>query len=347
MSLRSSLRRRVDPLVWGGDRSRPRAIWRILVPFAAVLALGIATTAVLTGTGVADLVPPVLLATAGDVVVALATLVVLAGAARFLDRRAVADYGFRVSRGWWTDLAAGAVLGVLVVSAAFLVSYARGGVVVEETLSAGDADSFAAAGLLFVIGYACTAVWEESLFRGVFLTNAAEGLVERGLSTRTALLGALAVSAVVFGALHAPLSRLPGGTALSWMLVVWTLMGGLLGLAYVLSGELAFPVGLHFTANLAVVNGYLGQGSPAPPSLLRTAVTASAPWHPFGGLPFVLAILAGYGLALAWFRWRRGALSLAASVAVPPAGTAPAAGPGETAPAAGTDNGDGGVQGDR
>lgn len=347
MSLRSSLRRGLEPIVWGHDRSRPRATWRILVPFAAVLALGVGTTAALTGTGVADLAPPVVLATAGDVVVAGAALVVLAGAARSLDRRDVADYGFRLSRSWWVDLAAGAVLGVLVVSAAFLASYALGGVVVVETLSSGDADSVAAAALLFALGYACTAFWEESLFRGLLLTNAAEGLAERGLPARTALFVALAVGAVVFGALHAPLARLPGGTALSWMLVVWTLMGGLLGLGYVLSGELAFPVGLHFTANLAVVNGYLGQGSPAPPSLLRTEVTASAPWHPFGGLPFVLAILAGYGLALAWFRWRRGAVSLAESVATPSPGTAPAAEPGGTAPAAGTDNGDRDVRGSR
>jgi membrane protease YdiL (CAAX protease family) len=326
MTLYSRLRSRLEPVVWGGERSRPRAVWRILVPFAVVLATGIGTAALSTATGVADLALQVLLATAGDVLVALAVLVVLVGAARSLDRRDVADYGFRFSRAWWVDLAAGAVLGVLVVSAAFLLASARGGVVVVATLSAGDADPVSAAVLLFVVGYLCTAVWEESLFRGVLMTNAAEGLVERGLPAGMALLGALGVSAVVFGTLHAPLSRLPGGTALSWMLAVWTLMGGLLGLGYVLSGELAFPMGLHFTANLAVVNGYLGQGTPVPPSVLRTEVTASAAWHPFGGLPFVLAILGGYGLALAWFRWRHGTVSLAEAIATPPTGTVPAPG---------------------
>lgn len=336
MSLRSSLRSRLEPLLWGSDRSRPRAVWRIVLPFAVVLAIGIGTTAVLTGTGVADLAPPVLLATLGDVLVAITVLVVLVGAARYLDRRDVTDYGFQFSRAWWTDLVAGATLGVLVVSAAFLVSYAHGGVVVVETVSAGETDSFAAGLLLFAVGYLCTAVWEESLFRGVVLTNAAEGFAARGRSTRTALLAALAVSAAVFGALHAPLSQLPGGTSLAGMLVVWTLMGGLLGLAYVLSGELAFPMGLHFTANLAIVNGFLGQGSPAPPALLRTEVTASALWHPFGGLPFVLAIGAGYVVALGWFRRRHGAFSPADAVATLPRGAGSASG---------TDDGDPGVQG--
>lgn len=338
MSLRSSLRSRIRPLVWGEDHSRPRAVWRIVLPFAGVLAIGIGTTAVLTTIGITDFAPPVLLATAGDVLVALTVLVVLVATARYLDRRDVADYGFRFSRSWGADLAAGAVLGVLVVSAAFLTSYVLGGVVVVETLSAGSADSFAAATVLFVVGYLCTAVWEESLFRGVLLTNTAEGLAERGLPTGMALVGGVVVSAVVFGAMHAPFSQLPGGTSLAGMLVVWTLMGGLLGLGYVLSGELAFPLGLHFTANLTIVNGYLGQGSPAPPALLRTEVTAAPLWHPFGGFPLILAIIAGYGLTLAWYRWRHGVIALADSVATRPVGTRPLSG---------TDNGDRDVRGSR
>lgn len=318
MSLRAALRDHSRTLVRGGEDTRPRATWRVVVPVAAVLVFGIATTALLTLAASARLADDFLLALLGDVVLVLGVLGVLVGAARYLDRRDITDYGFGLSRGWWIDLAAGAVLGVSVVTAAFLLSRALGGIEVVATLSPGATDSFVAGLLLFAVSYLCTSVWEEALFRGLLVTNAAEGFAARGLPPGTALLGALAVSSVGFGALHAPLSQLPGGASLAGMLVVWTLMGGLLGLGYVLSGELAFPIGLHFTANLAIVNGYLGAGTPAPPSVFRTEVTATALWHPFGGVPFVATLVAGYAVAAGWFRLRYGGLSLAESIATPP-----------------------------
>lgn len=319
MSAPAGVRRLVAAIVTGDNRSRPRATWRVLLPFVLVIGLGIAVTAVLARFDLANRLGAGLVS---DVLLALVVGTVLVVTARYLDERPLPDYGFRLSRRWWTEFGAGSVLGVVLVAAVFATSYALGGVVVVETVSPGDAGSFALWFLLSGLGYLCTAFWEETLFRGILITNAAEGLAARGLSPRDRLVGALVVSTVVFGAVHGPLGTVPGESALVGMLAVWTLMGGLLGLAYVLSGELAFPMGLHFTVNYAFNNVFFGPavaGAATLPAVLRTEVLAPALWHPFSGLPMIATVLLGYALTIGWYARRDGGLTPALSVRERPA----------------------------
>lgn len=318
MAVRTSVRKAVTAVVTGRTEPRPRAVWRLLSPFALVVGLGTALTVAAMAVlpvGTRDGLGVGLLS---DVLQALVVVGVLVVSARYVDRRELSAYGFRLSRTWWVDFGAGAVLGVVLVAATFASSYALGGVRVVDVVSAGDVGSFAAWFLLFGIGHACTAFWEETLFRGLLVTNASEGLAARGVSPRTALLGALLLSSLLFGVAHVPFSRFPGGTSPVGMLAVWTLMGGLLGLAYVVSGDLAFPIGLHLTANYAITNVFFGSdptGFPAPPTIVRTEIIAPETWHPLGGLPMIGVILAGYALTLGWFFHRDDTVTLALHVA--------------------------------
>lgn len=247
-------------------------------------------------------------------------------AARRLDRRPVAEYGFRLSRGWWLDFVGGTALGVLLVAGAFAAGHALGTVRIVGFLSAGAAGSLVPWLLLFGVSWLCTAFWEEAIFRGVVLTNAAEGFASRGLPAGAALAAAVVVSSVVFGVLHAPFSTVPGDASLAGMLAVWTLMGGLLGLAYALSGELAFPIGLHFAFNYAANNVFFGfdfAGFPALPTVIRTEFAGAGLSHPIGGLPTIGVILAGYFLVAGWYAIRQDGLQVARHVARHPAEESP------------------------
>lgn len=290
--------------------SRPRAVWRILVPFGLVIALGIGLSALLTGREWGSRMG---VGVGSDVLLALAVGAVLVVTARWLDHRRVSSYGFHLDRGWWADFAAGAVLGLILVATTFLVSYAQGWVTVVDVLSPGDAGSFAPWILLFGVGFLATGFWEESLFRGLLITNAAEGFGARGFGPRSRLLAALVLSTLGFGLIHGPLGTFPGDASRFGMIAVWTLTGGLLGIAYVFSGELAFPMGLHFTLNWAINNGFYGvaiAGLPTLPAFVRTEVTAPPLYHPLAGLPMIGVICLGYLLTLWWFATRMGGISL-------------------------------------
>lgn len=354
----------VDAVVpgFGGELLRPT--WRVLIAF------------VLISVGIGALLIAVnLLVDLGGLELTLVTHVgslVVVGivfwfVATYIDRRAIPNYGYRISTEWWLDFAGGAVLGLLLVTALFAVSATFGWI---EVLALGSFDSptFLLWLAAFVLAWACVAVWEETLFRGLVLTNAAEGLYARRVSAIKAVLGAWLLSSVVFGLTHllvisllandpfasieaidaapslpsdvpslpeempslpslpeempslpslpeelpdlpeglplAVFSSAPSGGSLIGMVLVWTLLGSLLGIAFVLTGELAFPIGLHFAFNVAVANVFFGTSTPYEaelvPSVLLVYVPASGIWHPITGLPMVVVAIVGYACVIFW-----------------------------------------------
>ena len=288
----------------GGD-GRVRATWRTLLPAAVVFLLG---AALLPALVLSALEPgPVLGHPLGNATSVAIALGVLALTARYLDRRPIADYGLDLDRDWAAQFTVGAVAATLLVGLAWALARAASTATVVGTLSAGDAGSLLGGLALFAAGWLCVGVWEEVTFRGLLLTNAAEGLAARGLPSGRALGGAWLVSTVLFALVHAPTSTVPGDASLVGMLAVWGLAGGLLGLAYVLTGRLAAPVGGHFAFDLAVNNLLFAPTSAgtALPAVVRTTVGGSALFHPIGGLPMLAALLAGYALAGGWWLLRR------------------------------------------
>ncbi|MBZ6494050.1 CPBP family intramembrane glutamic endopeptidase [Natrinema longum] len=234
--------------------------------------------------------------------------------ARYVDRRHVSDYGFSLSPTWTVDVIAGTGLGILLVGIAFGVASQRGTITIVETLSSGAFDSFVVGMGVAVAGWVLVGFWEETLFRGVFITNAAEGLAARGLPPSFVLIGAWASSSAVYGAFHGPLGSQPDGVGLVYALAMTAVMGGLFGLAYVLSGELAFPIGLHVGINFAEVTLFFGEPGGVIASLLRVERTATASAVQFQSLdPMVIfpVFLLGYVAVVGWFYRRGRTLSIA------------------------------------
>jgi len=314
---------------------RLRALWRlaiqywayrVLVPLvfnllvvAWVLAIGRTTSGGL-GTSVVSGSPALPLVSAVAGLVGVFLTVWLAG--RFLDRRPFCEFGFHLGAGWWLDFLFGMALGALLITAVFLVELGLGWVEITGAFETyATAAPFGVSMLLPAAAFLCVGFSEETVFRGYQLKNAAEGLNYPALGPRGAILLAWVSSSVFFGVLHADN---PSATPVSTFNIV--LAGLMLGFGYVLSGELAIPIGLHVTWNLfqGAVYGFPVSGfGPFGATFLATEQGGPDLWTggsfgPEGGLLGLAVMLLGFLLIALWTRLRIGKISLYSPIAESP-----------------------------
>ncbi|EMA02822.1 hypothetical protein C439_09575 [Haloferax mediterranei ATCC 33500] len=235
--------------------------------------------------------------------------------ARYIDRRTVTDLGFGLDRDWVIDLGFGLVLGAALMAAIFLVGLATDWIaVVDVGFGADRLTGVASLLALFIV----VGISEELLLRGVVLTDIAEGLRWR-VSVRTAATVGLVVSAAVFGLIHL---MNPNSSLASTLSI--TLAGIMLGLGYVLSGDLAIPTGIHISWNFAQggLFGFSVSGLDFGTSLVETTeqgpdVVTGGAFGPEAGLLGVGAIIVGMA-CIAWYvRARYGELRFDPGVTVP------------------------------
>ncbi|HUE75185.1 MAG TPA: type II CAAX endopeptidase family protein, partial [Chloroflexota bacterium] len=263
-----------------------------------------------------------ILSARGAIAMLGATLASVALAARFLDRRPLADFGLRFSPRWWEDFAFGLALGAILMTGVFLTQWTAGWIVVSDTLQTVDASApFALAILSPFVAFVCVGIYEELLTRGYWLRNLAEGLNAPALGARGAIIAAWVLSSVFFGLLHA---TNPGSTVVSTFNLV--IAGIFLGLGYVLTGQLAIPIGVHITWNFFQGNVYgfpVSGIQPARATVISISqggpdVWTGAEFGPEAGLIGLAAIAVGSLLTLLWVRSRHGRVALETSLARPP-----------------------------
>lgn len=245
----------------------------------------------------------------------LYSLIILAGVvlaflflARRIDRRAWSDYGFHFSTAWWRDLAFGLLLGALLIAAVFGVETLLGWESVRGVIQNDRPDlSFWQLLLNSLIAYILVGVQEELFFRGFAIKNLAEGLHRARLDSRTSVFLPYLLISLFFGFAH---GSNPNATLVSSLNL--GLIGLLLGLGFILTGELAISIGLHIAWNFTLghVFGFPVSGSDAGLSLLATQQSGPAVWTggafgPEGGLIGLAAALLGMLLIFAWVRWTR------------------------------------------
>jgi membrane protease YdiL (CAAX protease family) len=312
---------RARALVWNDAERRPRAPLRLLAGGVVVavvqfgLVVGVSALA-------SSVWPPVLLAALTLVVIGGTGLGALV-AGVVIDRRTVADLGLGVDRDWWLDFAFGLALGVALLTGVFAVSLAAGWIRVVGRFAVATGSAFGdfLGNFLFALAlFVVVGVSEELLARGYLLTNLAEGLDGFGPVGRRGAVGlAVLGSSAVFGLLHA---GNPNATAVSTAAL--SLAGVFLATGYVLTDDLAIPIGLHITWNLfqGPVYGFPVSGTTVGVSVLALSEQGPDVWTggrfgPEAGLLGLLAILVGIAAIVVYVRYRYG------SVAVPPGVTAP------------------------
>lgn len=254
----------------------------------------------------------------------IAALVAVYLATRFLDKRRFSDTGIRLKRDWWIDLGFGLLLGALLMTFIFLVELAAGWITIGETFhTAEPGQPFIVAILLPVLLFLMVGIAEELMFRGYLLLNLAEGFNLRFIGPRGALVLSWLLTSVLFGTGHA---TLPNATFLSSVYIA--LAGIWFGLAYVLTGSIAIPIGAHITWNFfqGHVFGFpvsggrdfsttfvaLKQGGPE--------VWTGGAFGPEAGLLGLLGFVLGVLLVAVWIRVRYRRLTLFTAIADPPTG---------------------------
>jgi membrane protease YdiL (CAAX protease family) len=289
--------RRPFRLVWTEVDRRPRFPVRLLAGFVLFLALA----------GAGNQFRPTLLSGDGPLVrtvnmigrqlpnaVGLTLAVVVA--ALLIDRRRLTDLGLQLDQNWWRGLVGGTALGAGITLFAVGVGLTTGyyefigfvrpsHILVWILLAIGGAIFQ----LIFVVP-------EELFVRGYLITNVVEGFesVRRVPRWLAAGIGVLAASGVFYATHTAGKGEIVGA-----------MMGALsilLGLGYVLSGDLSVPIGIHFGFNFL---GVLAGTNAQPASVLR--ITSSTTVQGSLALPLeavivrlVGAVLAT-GLFVAWY----------------------------------------------
>jgi len=281
-------------LVWNGNERHPRALIRFVIGSTLIFLFAAIGSqyrrSPLTGEGLVTqatnqltwVLPQAMSISAGVVLVAL-----------LVDRRRLTDLGFNVDSGWWCGLAGGTGLGagitVLSVVVGLITGYydvvgvqLRGGLVVWP-LPVVAAASFQ---LLYVVP-------EEMFIRGYMITNIIEGLDGIPSVPRSVAAGiGVVITSVVFYFTHSGrgyvFGLMSGGVAV------------LLGVSYVLSGELSVPIGIHFGFNIA---GVLTGTNPQLASFLELTATGSVESTTLLPIEAVIVQLAGAVFGLGVLFW--------------------------------------------
>jgi len=227
--------------------------------------------------------------------------------ARFVDKRPYADFGFHLDRHWWLDFGFGAALGAFLLTGIFLSLRAAGWVTIIGSAITKDNIPFIFAFLMNVIVYAIVAVNEELTFRGYQLKNLTEGVSGKRIGPRSAILLAFLLSSAFFGFAHLGNEN---ATALSTINIV--IIGFVLALPYLLTGELGLSIGFHLTWNLfeGTVYGFPVSGITPTTHLLSIQQSGPDLWTggafgPEAGLICIIWTLIGCILIIGWVKWLR------------------------------------------
>jgi uncharacterized protein len=337
----------IRAIFWNNQENRLRAFWRLsgqlILLLIVTLPVQLITTFIAMGFLMSqENLPPQELADPGNlqayiaqspflllvssIVTLLAIFISIWLSGRFLDKRPFYDFGFRLSRNWWIDLGFGLFLGALLVSLIFLVQWSAGWISINGTFVTREAQAgFPAAILVPLITFIAVGLQEELFSRGYQLKNMAEGFQGRRISPEMAIITATILSSIIFGALHI---LNPNSTFFSSLNIM---LAGifLLAMGFILTGELAIPIGVHITWNFFMGNVY---GFPVSGIDFRGATFIDVQQHgpslwtggafgPEGGLLGLAAILLGGALTVLWVRFRYGTSGLDKQLAIAPSRT--------------------------
>lgn len=283
---------------WGRRDSRVRATWRVLLamPFLWVLTGGVLAGNVQSAVGVL----PGAGTTGGGVTQSLLHagffLVALAAWARYLDRRPLSEYGVSASPRWVRDWIVGFVAVLVGFGAWTGVTSALGPTSVAVAPSVPQGSVLLGVIAPFVALVLHAAVQQVVFFR-VILESAAEGLHSRGASAARAVAGAVPFAVLLFVLMH--------GQAGPLRLLDLAVAGGVYGMLYLHTGELALGIGAH--------SGAL-YGGIVVSALVQVTGSLSGIPGVFDQYGFPKMLIA-YVVILVWLRWRRGAVHIRSDVA--------------------------------
>lgn len=221
-------------------------------------------------------------------------------AAKWFDHRPIAEFGVRLDRAWWSQMALGFGLGAGLMALAFASQSVLGWVRPTGTLVANVAGTPIGLALFYsCVKVLCVGTYEEFVSRGYHLRNLMEGLGPRW---------GIVVSSSIFALLH-----LTNENASALSILGLFVNGLLFATAVLVTGRLSAAIGLHIAWNLfeGAVFGFPVSGDKERASLMGIeqsgpAIVTGGSFGPEAGLIGVLASLVGITVLLMGARRRNG-----------------------------------------
>jgi phosphoglycolate phosphatase-like HAD superfamily hydrolase/membrane protease YdiL (CAAX protease family) len=241
---------------------------------------------------------------------------------KFFDHRPFREFGFGLDHSWWADFGFGLLLGAILMTAIFLIEYGLGWVTISGYFTSTPPRlPFSLALLIPLLIFILVGSYEELIFRGYQLTNLAEGMNPSPSAPKPAALAAAILSSLLFALMHADN---PHASFLSTCNIF--LAGLLLASGYLLTGQLAIPIGLHVSWNFFQGNIF---GFPVSGGDFRTAVVLNihqrgpdlwtgGSFGPEGGLLGTIFPLVGILIILLWVKGKSRPAELFQHLADPP-----------------------------
>ncbi len=252
---------KVVNLFWNQEERRLRALWRLSIQFVIFVVAYMLPVLILN-----RFKNPYTRNLADEIITLTLVLASIWLVVRFIDRRKFVDLGFKINRQWVIDFLQGMLIGGVVFLIVFITEYSLGWLKISVVTKLSD-KIYLLEWVGRLIGYIAVATMEETFSRGYQLRNIAEGLDGILKERKNAVIVALFASSVIFGAAHL---LNPNSSFLSTFNLF--LIGLFYGYAFVISGSLALPIGIHAAWNFVQGNifGFTVSGLGLEVSLLRS-----------------------------------------------------------------------------
>lgn len=299
-------------LLWNEDERRLRSLIRIIASILLILTLAdvgrrIQPTLLTDDGPIAETINSLL----GGIPQASAIGLGVIFAALLLDRRRVTDLGLTIEASTWRRFGGGFLIGGGVIALSLITGTITGYYEIDGV----QLTNGLAVWLLLIVvtglSQLLIVIAEELFVRGLLITNVMEGLDGVSLIPRSVAAGV----GIVFASFFFYLTHSSRG-------FVFGLMSGglavLLGIAYVLSGDLSVPIGIHFGMNFA---GMMFGASPQSATLVQLSSSTTVAESLLLPSEAVVVRLVGSVLGIAvllWWRYREvGKIRVVSSIARP------------------------------
>ena len=237
-------------LFWNADEKRLSAFVRILLQLILMLFLMIIPQfflgIILEILGFSTIQGSLLVSIIISIFTVLAMVgsVMLAGFA--FDRRKFSDFGFVMNKNWWRDFVFGLALGAVLMAIIFGIEYALGFVEIRDQFAISNPKyPFVVLILAQVLSFTFVGIQEEVFSRGYHLKNLSEGFNNsKKISPKMAIFLSTFISSAVFGLLHI---TNPNASLISSFNIF--IAGFMLAAGFLLTKQLAIPIGLHISWN--------------------------------------------------------------------------------------------------
>ena len=216
------------------NEGRLRTIWR-LVAFIAITFFAILPIVIISSElGIPEIYPALLwkIAVIGTVLFT----------ALKIDKRSLKSLGVLIDRIWMREFILGTCIAALAMTLIFLLFLAMDWI--EVTGYGWSRPGFWSGFIVFLFHMVLVGIWEEMAFRGYFITNIAEGITSKNISVEVACLAAIVLTSFFFGFVHLNNPNADWSSTINIMLA-----GFVLAVPFILTGQLALSIGLHFSWN--------------------------------------------------------------------------------------------------